>query len=339
MKAKLVTTLLAVAIVIGLSGTVFSQPMKRQFSKSIQLKNGTTASITIIADQSQEETVIAKINQLLTQAAGIDQEINADIKTINKLTSKQKAKIDKFTFDLISKSKNLAALTNGWFDIVSTQDKGFFVPKDYRKLKLNKKEHTFAFKGKNMKLKVNNIWSAYLTDYLLQRIVKAGYKNAKVEVGTTSRNVGKDIHRPWTVSIRLQQAQEKSKYAHRTTAYSFTNKAVAEITPASFTKPLIDPKSKKQVGANFRNVTVFAHDAMTAQALALALYTIGEKGAVPFIEKHPEIKVISVSNKGEFITSKGLKINAYDHSKNDLAAAKTKDQGPKNHKLRKKELE
>ncbi|MFH1874479.1 MAG: FAD:protein FMN transferase [Pseudomonadota bacterium] len=354
MKSKVVIGFIALFVVLALvmpslgfakkskvKEAVYTGPMARQFDQTIALSNGVSATITIVADQSQEELVLATISRLLGQASQLDAELNSpangDIVRINKLTNSQQAKISNYTFDLISKAKNLAALTNGWFDIVATTDKGFFAPKDYRKLKLDQEEHTFAFKSKNMQLDMHNIWPAYLTDLLMQEIVKAGYANAKVEVGTTSKNVGKDIYTPWTVSIGLQETGGKSQYAHRTYAYSFTNKAVAELTPTSFAAPLIDPKSKKEVEANFRNVTVFAQDAMTAQALAIALYTIGPKGAVPFIEKHPEIKVICVNNKGEFVTSKGLQINPYDHSANDLATTTAQDLGPTDQKLREKE--
>ncbi|PIU56240.1 MAG: hypothetical protein COS89_06235 [Deltaproteobacteria bacterium CG07_land_8_20_14_0_80_38_7] len=311
-------------------------PVTRQFIYTTPLLNNSLLTITVVDDSTREEYVKSLIDGIFADVSRMDNVVANDIARINSNNNKN-VELSSETYDLISKSKNLATLTNGWFDITTSSDKGYFSPKDYRKIKLNSSKNTLTFKGKNMGLDIKHILPAFLVDRIMESLVNSGVANAKVDIDGISRNVGKDIYTPWIVSIDLPNPN--SNYTHRSYAYSFSNKSVAVLTPNLIKKPLIDPKARKEVPDNFINVTVFSDKAMTSSAIAYALYTIGDNGAMPFIEQHPESKVICVNNKGEFANSKGLHIQQQNYESGDASAAPTVDMGPSDLKMRMREEE
>lgn len=325
-KAALLTIVLAVIMSVGFSSHAASKSKQdtstiiRQYSKSISLLNSVAATITIVDYQSEEGRINSLINQLLDRARILDTEINGypngEVEKINSAGKKEAVILSDDMFALLNKSKYLAAMTKGWFDIAAPEEQGWLQARDYRKIKLNEEDKTVTLKSDDMNIDIRNIWPAYLADKLMVDIINEGIGNAKVEVGIVSRNIGHDIHTPWRVSLDLLNPE--SQYAYRSFVYSFSNKAVALLNPRTLTTPVIDPKTRTPVPNHFQNVMVFGNDSMTASALALALYTMGPKDAKNFTERHPEIKSIMVDENGEFINSKNFQVGRRQYAETSL---------------------
>lgn len=311
---------------------VKAQPVQtgpRQFIQTMALSSGIGATITIVADWSEEGRIQGVIGNILSDLSRADQEINGssegEVVKINALAKGQKITLSDEMFTLLTKARDLADLTNGWFDITRSSAGGWFSAKNYRKLALDSKNKTFAFKGNDMQIDISNIWPAYLVDKAISTLQAEGITNAKVEVGYVNRNIGQDIYTPWNVSVNIPNPN--SVNAYRSFVYSFSNKAVASLTPDRISNTMVDPRNNQPVSNNFENVTVFGGDSMTASAFAVALYTLGPKDAPAFAEQHPEVKGIFVDGEGKLSSSRDLTITHPNYSE-EQAPAPAVDRGP-----------
>lgn len=339
MKKFTIVSLMVVLIVASTGKEIYSGSVTRQFSQSAELMGAGPLTITIIGDQSEESTITSLINRLFEMAWEMDMRLLAPetgiLAKINNLGKKGEIELDGDLFEFISKARSLSAVTGGWFDITASSKKGFFSAKDYRKLKLNDSEKTLSFKTGDMGIDVKSIWPAFIVDKLIQEIVSSGFGNAEVKTKSVGRNIGRDIHTPWVVSIDIPNPQ--SSYAYRSHMYGFSDKAVSTLSPDSVNRPLTDPKSKAEVPDKFKNITVFADDAMTAQALAVAIYTLGPPMLLSFTNQHPEVKGIFLDNDGNFIISESLKLSIPFY--NSDSSEPTIDRGPNDLKQKEREEE
>jgi thiamine biosynthesis lipoprotein ApbE len=273
---------------------VYTGPITRQFSKSSVLSGGVPATITIIADQSEEARINTIMEQMLSGAAQLDAEINGaggEVSKINALSKGESLVLSGDMYNLLLRSKELSGLTNGRFD-VTTVDGG------YKKISLNDADKSITWKNGGMKLDISLIWPAYLADKMMGDIAREGLPNAKIEVGAVTRNVGQDIHTPWRVSLDIHNPE--SNYAYKSSVYSFSNKAAAILPP----KIMAMPQHYSEGADHFSIILVFGNDSMTAMALAMALFTLEKQDALTFAAKHPEIKGIFVDENGKFVNSK-----------------------------------
>jgi len=316
MKKRMLAVSLMVVASVAFSGAVLSKvktakpqvveqniPVTRQFIESAPLANGTIATITVIGDQSEEGRIQPIIGGVLADISRIDTEINGspdgEMVKVNNLSKGQKLILSDDMFALISKARDLAALTEGWFDFTLSA-------KGYRRVALDSKQKTLTVRSSDIKIDISRIFPAYLVDMAMAKLVDQGLSNVKVEVGNVNRNIGRDIYTPWTVSVNIQNANSANVY--HAYIYSFSNKAVASFTPDAISTPLLDPKTNKPAADGYKNVTVFGNDSMTASAFAAALYTLGPKSAPTFIEQHPEVKSIFVDEEGKVSASKDFQI-------------------------------
>ncbi len=313
----------------------------RQFIQSMALSNGAGATITLVADWSEEAHMQTVLTTVLADLSRVDQEVNGgeagQLAKINALTKGQEIQLSDELYAFISKAKDLADLTNGWFDITRSSTGGWFNAKNFRKISLDDTKKTLTFKGDDMQIDISSIWPAYLVDYAMTKLAAEGITNAKVEIGNVNRNIGQDIYTAWNVSVDIPNPN--SANAYRSYVYSFSNKAVASLVPERLSTQIIDPRNNEPVSNTFKNVTVFGGDSMTASAFAVALYTLGPKDAVGFADQHPEIKSIFVDDSGKLISSRDLTITHPNYSAESETAAPTTsvDKGPND--LNKKKAE
>lgn len=311
----------------------------RQFIQSSALSSGVSVTITVVSDWSEESNIQSSISNVLSDLSRIDAEINGaaegELSKINALSKGQEITLSNEFFDLISKARELADLTQGWFDITISSSGGWFSAKTYRQIKLDAEKKTFAFKTNDMQIDISAIWPAYLADITIGKLANQGITNAKVEVGNVNRNIGQDIYTPWNVSVAIPNPN--SANAYRSYVYSFSNKAVATLTPDMLLNPIIDRRNNEPVSNTFKNVTVFGGDSMTASAFAVALYTLGPKDAPAFADRHPEVKGIFIDAEGKRSSSRDLVLTHPNYANEEMPTAPTVDRGPND--LKRKQLE
>lgn len=286
------------------------QAPRRQFITQNVLADGTPVSITIVAYPSDESRAQDVINAAFSRVLRLDHELfgeNGIQSQINELGKGQPLTLPQDAFDLIAKSVKLAAWTDGWFDVTSASSRGLFVKRDWRRISLNPSERTVKFKSEQMQLDLHRIARGCFVDLAMDEIGRAGFANAMVQVGDIQRNTGHDIYTPW--NIKLGFGNDPTTLAYRAQSLGLTNIAVTTVTDEGLGRGLIDPRSRQPVPeGRFKSITIFAADATTATAFALATYTVGPKHGMRFVESHPEVKGIMVDGQGNTVTSEGLKL-------------------------------
>lgn len=314
----------------------------RQFSGALGLLDGTTASITIIANSSEESKAVDAMSIALTHVRALDNEIfspgGVDEK-IASLKTGERLELPSDAFDMISKAVELSALTNGWYDVTAPSERHIFRTRDWRRVTLDKNTHTIAFTLGGMHLDLRRIFLGFAADLIMQDILQAGFSDAKVSVGPVQRVAGNDIFSRWGMQISFGGAGE---YSSRALNYKMTNVASATITDDGLGSNLIDAKSKQPVPKKLtERVTVMASDAMTATAYVIAAYTLGPKIGLRFIEAHPETQGIIVDIGGNLFASKGFKTtNAITReTAEEIEALSTPDGGSNDLKQKEREEE
>lgn len=315
-----------------------SPSVTRQFTTDGSFMDGTRILVTVVASSSEEGAANSAISSALSRArtlesalfseGGVDSQI-ANLKTGQPLT------LTADVFDFISKSVDLSAYTNGWYDVAAPSDKGIFTRRDWRRIVLDKDARTISLRSDGMRLDLKRIATGHYADLIVDELLRSGFSNAKVNVGQVQRIAGRDIFTPWNVAIDFGTGGE---YAHRSNNYNLSSVASATVTAGGLGSSLIDARSRKPVaGTQVKSVTVLASDAATATAYALAAYTLGPKVGLRFIEAHPETQGIIVDNSGALFASKGFNATTV---KPEPSAAETEaavDRGPNDLKQKERE--
>ncbi len=232
---------------------------------------------------------------------------------------------------MLERCKSFSALTKGAFDITGSSGGGFsLVKRDWRRMKINTSKNTVTIKGDDIEIDHTTFALAlrgFIADDIIASLSSQGWNNAQVKVGNVTRNVGRDIHTPWTIRLDAPTAAEKGKFAYRATNYSCSNVATAMINPRLFPQGIVDPRSRELVtNPAVVNALIFAGDAATASAYAIATYANSAASAqagINFIEQHPEIKGIVVALDGKVLSSRGLGVSrkSYAETSTETTAA------------------
>jgi thiamine biosynthesis lipoprotein ApbE len=280
---------------------------ERQFTIQAQFNAGPVFA-TIVARNSEEGRAQATLSQALSRAGAFDTEIVSVEERLNSLSKGESIELSPDVFTFISRAKDLAAISHGWYDPTSPSPKNWFVARDWRRIHLNPETRTLSLKSDGMKFDLRRIAAGFVTDLIFNEISSAGFANAMVETATVHRNSGRDIFTPWNIVIGFGD-NTTSTGTYRAYRYNIKDVAAATVTPDDLGKGLIDAHNKKQVStANIRSVTVFSSDATTATAFAIGSYTLGPKNGLRYIEAHPETRCIMVDNGGTLIASKNMNI-------------------------------
>lgn len=288
--------------------SVSSGPSFRQHSAQSQLSNGTPVVLTIIAAGVEEGRAQAAMSAALARAQTFERELFAPGGLEAQLASLPRGQaiaLSPDAFALISRAVEIAARTEGWFDIAGPSPANWFTQRDWRRIRLDPAAHTLSFKSDGMQLDLRRIALGYEADLCMEEISRHGFANAMVEVGPVRRVSGRDLFTPWSIQIGF--GGDGSQYAYRAFTYALTNIATATVTGDGLGSGLIDPRSKKVVSDTLmKSITTLANDATTATAYALASYTLGPRIGMRFVEAHPEVKGVLVDNDGKLFASTGL---------------------------------
>lgn len=280
-----------------------------QYTQQASLVTGAPITITVVASSSQEASARSAISAALSRALTFDRDFFSDNGIESQLTNLKRGQtvsLSQDGFDFVSRAIDLAILTGGWFDITAPSPKSLFQKKDWRRIALDSNTRTISFKSSGMLVDAKKVAPGFVADLVIDELVKQGFTNAKVEVGPVHKNSGRDIFTPWSIQIGFGEKTQEDN-AFRAYRYDISNVAAATVTPEGLGNGLIDPGNKKQISSRgLRSVTIFAADAMTANAFALAAYTIGPKYGMQFVEAHPETRGIMVDPKGRLLASHGI---------------------------------
>ena len=145
----------------------------------------------------------------------------------------------------------------------------------------------------NVRIDLNGIAQGYTVDVLAKLLESKGIHQYMVEVGGEIRTKGKKSEgQDWTVGItnplHPEQLQVKMRVTNQamTTAGNYRNQYVANGQVFSH---IINPKTGLTEQSELLSVTVFAPDAITADAYDTAFMVMGLDKTKRFLATHPEL--------------------------------------------------
>ena len=294
---------------------------------------GSDFEITIVDDDEYNanyllDIAIKEISRIEKLISSWDK--NSQTFQINLNAGIKPVKVDKELFNLISRSLKISGLSQGAFDIsYASLDKVWYFDKKmmeipledeirksvskvgFRNIILDKENQTVFLKIKGMKIGFGAIGKGYAADkakfILLKNNVKSGIINASGDLTAWGKKPsGKD----WMVAI--VNPLNKSKIF---SWLPIENKAV--VTSGNYERfinfngklysHIIDPRTGYP-SQGILSVTIFSENAELADALATAVYVLGEEIGMNLINQLKGIDCIIINDKSKIIKSKNIKI-------------------------------
>lgn len=216
---------------------------------------------------------------------------------------------------VIKKAKEIWLLSNGAFDITvgPLMDLWGFSDKKYsppspaqikRALKItgldkvivNEANNSIRFNASGMKIDLGAVAKGYAIDCAVKKLKENGITSAIVRVGGEIYALGTKAGRPWVIAIR---STDKKGFAG---TLEMVDRAVSTsgnyeqffIKDGIRYTHIINPKTGMSANSGVAGVTVLAPDCLTADALATAIFVLGEDKGRALAKKIPgaQIKLI-----------------------------------------------
>ena len=297
---------------------------------------GSTFMLTVIDSSYDRASKICK------EAASYGRQIEAKISSwdvnsqtskINKYAGIMPVKIDKDLFGLIARSKKISELTDGAFDIsYASMDQIWDFTKDtidlptneevvaavskvnYKNIILNKEDTTVFLKTPGMKIGFGAIGKGYLADEIKKFLISNGIQSGIVNAGGDLVTWGSPINdTAWEIGI----ANPKFKNSVLG-QLKIKNKAI--VTSGDYEKfftikgrkfcHIINPNTGYPA-FYVNSVSVLCNSAELADALATAIFIMGEERGIELINKLNGIDAVVIKNKKIF-TSNNIDIQGYE---------------------------
>jgi thiamine biosynthesis lipoprotein ApbE len=340
-KARSFLFSLSIILAATLPATKAHPDQTRQFSYRHLLTGGIAMEITIIAMESDKKRADDAAMQAISKISALDAELFSHggiSEKLNSLGKGERLKVPPEIFTMLSKAAELSHQTDGFYDVAAPSPKGMFIQRDWRRIVFDEGNFTVNYKSDDMKLDLNKIAPAFFTDLIADGLLASGLTSFMISTGNVCRYHGRDIFTPWSLQIGFGTG-ELSGYAKRAWNFSLNNSSAATITSSSIGDGFIDGRNKMPISpGSMQSVTILANDAMTAGAFAFAVYALGPKHGMRYIEAHPAIKGIMVDNSGALVASAGLNLSN-PNLKSNWPESTGPEQGPMNLKQKKTEEE
>lgn len=287
---------------------------------------GTTVEITIPLDgvsiatakkaSAESKTKIEDINKTLSIF-----DKKSAVSIVNNNLSKKACKVNPGLYLLIKRCKEYYILTRGAFDITveplveawgfaqaekegvsadAIKDRLSYVGMD--KVALDDKDGTIHFKDPRVRMDFGGIAAGYAADEVVKILKRHGIRSAIINMGGEVYCLGsKPPAKSWTIGIR--DPDDKNKVIAR---LNITDKAVAtsgtyenfHIYGGKEYGHIMDPRTGYAIENDLRSVTVLADDCTTADALATAIFVLGENKGIELVDKLPGIDAFLIVKDG-----------------------------------------
>ena len=250
----------------------------------------------------------------------------SDIARLNAAEGKA-VSVSEDTYELITRCQEISEMTDGLFDIsvyplvkawgfttdnlhVPTQNeiRQALAHVDYRKIKLLPENKIQI--PENMQLDLGAAAKGYLSQKLMELFKSIGVDSALVSLGGNVQTMGtKEGGSNFVIGI-TDPSDGASIYG----TIKVKDKAV--ITSGIYQRyfeengvryhHIMDRRTGKPAENSLSSVTAICDEGWKADALATALYVMGEEKAVAFQKEHPEIGIILIRKDGSFWQSDGV---------------------------------
>ncbi len=261
-------------------------------------------------------TVVKKIAQLETNIGSWKP--GSDVYYINN-NSGRPVKVSAETFAVIKSAKQLSLETNGAFDITigaiwdlypfrepdkpmptTAQIQTALAMIGAKKILLNIDTLEVTI-PKGMKINLGAIGKGKAAQIAMETFLSMGIKNAAISAGGDLYLLGKKQHKAWTVSI------EDPSWEHRNiTSFPASNIAIASsgntkrylVRNGKNYGHIVDPRTGLTVN-HLQSVTVVTKNPVRADALATALFVMGNDKGLNWANAHTNIAALFIDTNGD----------------------------------------
>jgi len=194
----------------------------------------------------------------------------SELAAINRLERGVRLPVSDEMFRVLKFAKEMTRATGGAFDVA--MGTGAWT--------LDKKEKSVSLEGEGVKLNLGGIAKGFIVDGGIKALKEEGARSALINAGGDMYCLGGVTdEKGWAVGIR-----DPEEGRGIIGSFKVRDKGVA--TSGAYERPghLIDPRDGATVNSDIGGVTVVAPDSMSADALATAVYVMGRREGVLFIE-------------------------------------------------------
>ena len=250
----------------------------------------------------------------------------SDIARLNKSFGKP-VKVSKETYELIEKSIEYSKESEGLFDITIypvVKEWGFTagkhnIPSDKRKEELlcrvgYQKIHLMpdymVRLDKGCEIDLGGIAKGFLSQKMIELFREKNVTAAVISLGGNVQTYGqKPGKKDFSIGIT-------DPFLKENTIGTISVKEKAVVTSGAYQRyfeqdgkvyhHIMDTRTGAPAESGLASVTVIADDGAYADAMATALYVMGEKKAKEYQKSHPDIDIVLINTSGEIWASRGV---------------------------------
>lgn len=279
-----------------------------------------------------EDHLEAAFAELDRVAALVDEvRPESDLARLNAAAGKDAVVVSAEVFGLLREAKRIAGLSRGAYDPTRapvdalwrfTPGDGGEAPKPpseeelatrralvgHKDLVLDAAARTAALAREGQAVHLDGLARAHALERAAEILDERGVKDFFLSVGGDVVVRGAHGDRPWRVGV--QDPRARGPFA----ATTVTGGAV--MTTADYERffhdgetryhHVLDPRTG-QPARGLRSVTVFADDAVTAEALSQAVFVLGAKRGLALVQRLKGVEAVLVTDENRVLVSKGLK--------------------------------
>lgn len=250
------------------------------------------------------------------------------ITEINQWAGTKPVEVDDEMYRLIRESKRFSEMSGGAFDITvqglgdiwDFNRPGFREPGpdrvkrglkrvDYRKIRLNERDSTVFLEEGGMEISLGGIAKGYAVDRAVGILRESGIKGGIVSAGGDLLAFGrKGNGEVWKVGVRNPRDLSKNICVLPVSNLSVATSGDYEryrMVDGKRVHHIIDPRTGYP-STECMSATVAARSAMTADALATAVFVLGPEAGLALLEGLPGVEGIVVDSDGKITASTGL---------------------------------
>ncbi len=288
---------------------------------------GTLVEISVIG--RDEDRAAAAIDGAFAEMERIENLMSrriptSDVSRINGWTGVKPVKVSREVLKVIGKAKEISRASGGYFDISigvlldlwGFEDSGSRVPAKaevekslrsvgYGAVVVDEQATTVQFESKGMRIDLGGIAKGYAVDRAYEVLRARGYGNMIINAGGDMRVGGRKPNGPWIIGI--QDPRDRSRILA-----TFEASEISIATSGDYERyfevdgiryhHLLNPFTGFPA-RQCRSVTILAKDALSADALATAVFVMGPEKGLHLIEAMDGVEALVVTPDGEIIQS------------------------------------
>lgn len=306
---------------------------QEKYTRTLKLM-GSRFDITVVAkDEVQAndyiDLAISEISRIEKEISSWDPE--SETSKIIANAGIQPVKVNRESFDLITRAVKISELTEGAFDITyASMDRIWkfdgsmnHLPTDdeiaqsirkvgYKNIVLDPEHQTVFLKNKGMRIGFGAIGKGYAADKAKQLLISEGVNGGIINASGDLTTWGTQPDgSPWMVGITNPLNKNKVfswfPLDNNAVVTSGNYEKFVEFNGKKYTH-IIDPRTGWPV-SGLTSVTIFAPKAELADALATSVFVMGRETGIDFINQLPGMECVIVDDNGKIFKSENIQLN------------------------------